>query len=681
MKKCGVCEYLLDDSWSFCPKCGSNKEKKDLFYEDKPKKSVNNDVYKIILDALESISINIGRSTLVDYIRGSRNQKIIQKKLNEKPYYNSLNYLSASELLEKVDELIKSGHLMIKKVFFGSYPRPIIKRTSKKYIIGEIESEELLIKEEKKTNSLNLSLFKYRKEPSSEDFNNFEIYSEFLEKYNTEQKLAIVDENKRILCVAGAGSGKTTVLTGKIDYLVNKKGVNPSKILAITFTRKAASELKERLSSIRGLNVATFNSFCEGLLKIYEHLIYDRPHSILSYKQKIKLLKDSISKLNINLREVSRRYFPVSYLTKYNEYELINMIYEDIFSIIDHLKNESQGAKDLLHKENGLKSDDKYVLRIFHDVIQEFTKKMSYIGLRDFNDQVLHVCKALEENTSFRTMLSNMYDYILIDEYQDINKIQNTLINLILRPESNLFVVGDPRQSIFSFRGSNVDYILNFHNAYPDSSIIVLKDNYRSPKNIVHLANESIKELNIVPQTGIKDQTEDIYLIECGSEDEESLFISKHVKRLIETGVSPKEIFVIARTNSQLNLLEEYVKDEGISYIKKSIEEKNMNMLAGSNEVTLSTIHAIKGLEADVVFFMGVVSSVLPSRSKDNELIRVIKNNFTSNNLEEKRLFYVGLTRAKKMLYLTHFLTKRGKRSLSPFLTENIISFFKEDKY
>jgi superfamily I DNA/RNA helicase len=525
---------------------------------------------------------------------------------------------------------------------------------------------------------------------TNQEISELKAHHEFFEKLDDDQKKTVLLQDKRILCIAGAGSGKTTVLTKRIEYLIKHRGVDSKNILAITFTRRAAHEMKTRLKNIvDNSTITTFNSFCESNLIEHEHLYYNMPQRVISYIEARKLLFDCFRECNLSIYDFMIQYFDVKNIEREYEDEYISDLFNDILSIVDYLKNENL-LPDSLLTNSKLQHDYEHrtIIEMFYVIISKYINKMKYLGLRDYSDQVLHFYNLISLNESLKKQLQRRYKYIFIDEYQDVNTIQVKLIDELLCDDTHLFVVGDPRQSIFGFRGSNIDYIVNFSKRYRNSNTVILSTNYRSAKNIVALANESIKEMSIVSQHSDKKESDKLFLIECVDEEKESEFVASYIKRIIsdktnkDNQIDPKEIFILARTNAQLDLIEKYVKEKEIAYIKRSVEKMEMSF-AKSGEITISTIHAIKGLEAKVVFVIGLVSGLFPSKAKDKQILSIMKENYNSESLdEETRLFYVALTRAKEQLYLTYYSSKNSKKKQkSSFLTKEVIKFLKQDSY
>ena len=235
-----------------------------------------------------------------------------------------------------------------------------------------------------------------------------------------------------------------------------------------------------------------------------------------------------------------------------------------------------------------------------------------------------------------------------MDEYQDVNSMQIELLDLL--SAKNIFCVGDPRQSIFGWRGSDINYILKFQEKYKDSEIIVLNKNYRSSKPIVDFMNKAIKEMNLPDLESSFESEKEIKILNFESEKEEFKFV---INQILKTNIEREEIFVLARTNRQLNELSKMLKEYKINHILKT-DEMNGSISARKGEVTLATVHSIKGLEAKMVFVIGVNEQNYPCKAGDHPIIELIKIDEYDKEEEEKRLFYVAISRAKQKLFLTY---------------------------
>ncbi|MBU0616027.1 MAG: UvrD-helicase domain-containing protein, partial [Nanoarchaeota archaeon] len=255
--------------------------------------------YVLVLKALQEIPFSVGKNLLIDFLRGDEDNKSIKKnKLYNLKYFGSLAY-DSSELSELVEGLLLNDLIRINSVQGNKFWK-VLGLTPK----GEKEIDEPTLYKKK----VAFNLKETKTEISDEDRKRFSAFGDFLSKYNDEQKKAIIDDNKSILCIAGAGSGKTTVLTKRIEFLIKYRGVDPSKILAITFTRKARQEMISRLPD-SNVMIETFNSFCEKILRRHNDMVYGREVKVISYRDKITIINRALSMLKLNMARAIDIYF------------------------------------------------------------------------------------------------------------------------------------------------------------------------------------------------------------------------------------------------------------------------------------------------------------------------------------------------------------------------------------
>lgn len=478
------------------------------------------------------------------------------------------------------------------------------------------------------------------------------------------QQSAVVNEKNQLLIVAGPGSGKTTVLTQRIVHLINDKNIAPQNCLAITFTRKAAQEMRERLAKLlngnaKSVNIHTFHSLCFSILKEnYEKAGLSKDFIVMSEQEK-SLCKDEI----------------------------------------------------ILEKALG------------------------------FDDLILLSVKLLSEDENILNIYRNRFKYTFVDEYQDIDENQYKLIRLLVPDNGNIFVIGDPNQAIYGFRGGDAKFFNNFTEDYPDAQIINLKNNYRSTNSIVDASNQMINSFNII---SMYDKPHEKITIHTAPTDKaEAEFVASTIESLIgghsffsldsqrsegdECNYSFSDFAILYRTSSQLPPIIEAIKRTGMPYVNlsndllcekkpirnflnnlndnemvseqikssynelaKEVDEyilkyllnlaENHNDKNGfiheisflteadtldkrSDRITLMTLHSAKGLEFKCVFIVGLENDILPLyRSKEPDEVE-----------EERRLLYVGMTRAKERLFLTHanrrkWLGTYKNLPVSPFL-------------
>ena len=474
------------------------------------------------------------------------------------------------------------------------------------------------------------------------------------------QQSAVKNENSQLLIVAGPGSGKTTVLTQRIAHLIKDKSIQPENCLAITFTRRASQEMRERLNKILEnkaslLNIHTFHSLC------------------------FSILKENYERAGLN---------------------------ED-FTVMS--EQEKALCKDEKLLENALGFDDLIILTV----------------------------KLLTENEDILNTYRSRFKYVSVDEYQDIDENQYKLIRLLVQQDGNIFVIGDPNQAIYGFRGGDAKFFNNFTQDYPETQVINLKNNYRSTNSIVDASNQMINCFNIVSK--FDKPHEKITIHKAPTDKAEAEFIASTIENLIgghsffsidsqrtdggECDYSFSDFAILYRTSSQLPPIIEALKRTGMPFVKLSnnllCEQKPVMELINSlnddepiceqlinsnseiddyilkyliniaktskdknefihevsllteadtldkraDRITLMTLHASKGLEFKCVFITGLENEILPLyRAKEDKEIE-----------EERRLLYVGMTRAKERLFLTHAVKRKWlgmfkNLPISPFL-------------
>ena len=654
---------------------------------------------------------------------------------------------------------------------------------------------------------------------------------------NDKQREAAVSDDKRLLVLAGAGSGKTKTLLQKLIYLIEEKGVSPSNILAITFTKNATNEMIDRLiisadqtgeyekllfdkrlskadkdkerflqqkkyKWIDGLTVRTFHSFCYSILRNYGVNEFDNKFRIIGDEKKDE--EDELSKNvapetvfevvhkilieqcedtefllqlkryildyiidKIHLKKTDGKYLPKDgkYFTtldgtkvrskseqfiadwfyrhsiKYEYEPLLNVkdftFHPDFYIpeanlYIEHVSDKSFSTKDkeeqfqkgnlllvktyesmtknsalfnhtldkivknrlpsnyhrkiaLTYKEefNGYHEDVKdFVAQIMRitdmikvenidfDLVLENARKDQHERVRnfyelaipiikkyvdycinksylDFNDLISRSTSLFHNHKDIANKYKRKYQYILVDEFQDVNNLQVELIKLLLTHETQLFCVGDDWQSIYGFRGSNVSYIVDFENHFPNSKVVKLNLNYRSTQNIVGASNEVIKHNKFKVEKEIhasKKSEHKIVVYAGGNQDENIQFCVDKVKELLEDGLTNDDILFLYRRSKMYSPYFFRFRNEGL-------------------RVQAKTIHAAKGLEAKVVFIIGLTegNGGFPDIWLEDRIFQVIKKaNHDLLMEEERRLFYVAITRAKDKLFL---ITEKGNES------------------
>ncbi|MEO0141499.1 MAG: UvrD-helicase domain-containing protein [candidate division WOR-3 bacterium] len=360
---------------------------------------------------------------------------------------------------------------------------------------------------------------------------------DILSQLNPQQREAVLATEGPVLVIAGAGSGKTRVLTYRIAYLVGVKGVPPENILAVTFTNKAADEMKERVKNLlrgvaelSGLWVGTFHSMCVRMMRPFAERIGYKPNfTIYDKEDQIALLKEILSDYSDqNPRTAS--------------------------SVISKMKN----------LEGYEPEDDR-----FYYIYQAYQNALLEQNAMDFDDLILNAIKLLRENPDVRLKYAERFRYIHVDEYQDTNRPQYHLLVLLSSVHRNLFVVGDEDQCIYSFRGANINNILGYEEDFPDCRVFKLERNYRSTKKILAAANAVI--VNNTQRRGKTLWTENppganVLVIPAEDERDEALRVAEKIREFLEEGFTLSDIAVLYRTNAQSRAFEEVLSLQGLRY-------------------------------------------------------------------------------------------------------------------
>mgnify|MGYP000078716929 FL=1 len=370
-----------------------------------------------------------------------------------------------------------------------------------------------------------------------------------LDKLNERQKEAVLATEGPVLVLAGAGSGKTTVLVNRIAYMISEKHIRPWNILAITFTNKAAREMKDRIERLLGdtakdMWIGTFHSVCVRILRSCIDLLgYSRDFVIYDTADTKTVMKECLRELDID-----EKSFPV----------------RNVLSIISNAKNDLMDAATF---ENVYKSD--YRMSIIAKIYYRYQTKLRENNAVDFDDIILNTVKILSENPDVLSKYQDKFRYILVDEYQDTNNSQYLLINLLAQANRNLCVVGDDDQSIYKFRGANIGNILNFEDDYSDVQKITLDQNYRSTQNILDAANSVIsnnkgrmgKSLWTSNGDGNK-----VFVYTGTNEYDEARYIARQIKKHFDEQGSFSDCAILYRTNAQSRVIEEMLMRESVPY-------------------------------------------------------------------------------------------------------------------
>lgn len=366
---------------------------------------------------------------------------------------------------------------------------------------------------------------------------------------NEQQREAVLTTEGPLLIAAGAGSGKTRVLTHRIAYLIEERGVNPWNILAITFTNKAAAEMRERVQQLVGSQaesiwVATFHAMCARILRReIEVLGYQRNFTIVDPSEQQSLMKQILKELDLDA----------------NQYN-----YKDMLWMIDAAKNEGQFPEDFEASSSG------YLHEIQAKIYRTYQKKLKRSNALDFNDLILLTVKLLEHFPEIRRFYQHKFQYIHVDEYQDTNHSQYRLVQLLSGLLQNVCVVGDADQSIYGWRGANMANILNFEQDYPQAKVILLEQNYRSTQMILQAANAVIehnverKDKQLWSQGAVGEKVK-WYLAD--SDAEEADFVTRTIRQIKqENQAKDQEFAVLYRTQAQSRQLEEAFLRHNIPY-------------------------------------------------------------------------------------------------------------------
>ena len=373
--------------------------------------------------------------------------------------------------------------------------------------------------------------------------------NELLAGLNDKQKEAVLHFEGPLLILAGAGSGKTRVLTHRIAYLIEEHQVPPYHILALTFTNKAANEMRERVNNIieygaGSIWVSTFHSTCVRILRRFiDHLDYDNAFTIYDSDDQKSLMKDICKQLNIDTK-------------KYKERTFLNAI----SSAKDELKTPEQYADEVAKEYNK---------KIFGRVYKEYQKRLKQNNALDFDDLIMLTVQLFQQNAEILNHYQERFPFILVDEYQDTNTAQFTLLSLLASRYQNLCVVGDDDQSIYRFRGANIHNILNFEKIFPATKVIRLEQNYRSTKNILAAASGVIKHNSMRKEKTLWTTAEAGAPISYGRYDneyEEAQGIAADIHRQVKDGMSYSDFAILYRTNAQSRVFEEKLIYEGIPY-------------------------------------------------------------------------------------------------------------------
>ncbi|WP_036458665.1 ATP-dependent helicase [Mycoplasma leonicaptivi] len=375
---------------------------------------------------------------------------------------------------------------------------------------------------------------------------------DLLSDLNEKQKEAVVYFDTNLRIIAGAGTGKTKVLTRKVSYLINDLGISPRAILAVTFTNKAAKEMVNRIEKYcqnnkEELNVMTFHSFCTSVLRKDVRAIgYRNDFYIIDEEDKIKLLKRIYDQLNITTNEVSYQS-AIQYITWAKNFT----------------NNPSQFS-DELKKEN-----DTILTEIFHAYLNELARQ----GSMDFDDLILTTHTLFQLRPDILKKYQDRYNYILVDEFQDTSSIQYEIIKMLVTDKTHLCIVGDPDQTIYNWRGADVNLILNFDKDFNDAKTVILDINYRSTQKILDAANKLIKYNKkrfskdlVTLQKENEEQNSEIQYFNSFNEEAEARYVVNKINELKKNKNQLKTIAILFRTNYYSRAFEQVLIEENIPH-------------------------------------------------------------------------------------------------------------------
>ncbi|MDA9985294.1 UvrD-helicase domain-containing protein [Candidatus Pelagibacter sp.] len=463
------------------------------------------------------------------------------------------------------------------------------------------------------------------------------INSEYLNNLNNAQKEAVLYLDGPLLIVAGAGSGKTKVLTSRIAHIINEKKAFPNQILSVTFTNKAAKEMQNRVSSILnseaiGLSwLGTFHSICAKLLRKHAPAAgLTSNFTIIDTDDQVRLIKNICKAENIDIKQLAPKF---------------------ILSIIDRWKNKGFYPGEVIINKNDI--FERTILPLY----KIYQQKLLDLNACDFGDLILHVVKILEKNYDIRSIYSNNFKYILVDEYQDTNYIQSRWLNLLSEKHKNLCCVGDDDQSIYSWRGAEIKNFLEFDQVYKNSKVIRLEENYRSSQNILSVASNLIaNNQNRVGKT-LKTTMEegDLVKLNCFKNGkDEAIGVSDEIEKKLKKRYSFNNIAILVRAIFQTREFEERFLKIGLPYRilggTKFYERAEIKDCVAY----LRLIHQPK----DDLAFDRIVNN--PKRAIGESTIKLIhefsKENSVSLEIASKKLIEENLIKPKTKIGLSSFL-------------------------
>ncbi len=468
------------------------------------------------------------------------------------------------------------------------------------------------------------------------------INKDYLKNLNDAQKEAVLHTDGPLLIVAGAGSGKTKVLTSRIANIIKEKKAFPNQILAVTFTNKAAKEMQNRVSKILGSTavglswLGTFHSICAKLLRKHAsaaNLNYN--FTIVDTDDQIRLIKNICKAENIDIKQLSPRF---------------------ILAIIDRWKNKGFYPNEVIINKKDIY--EKTILPLY----KIYQQKLTELNSCDFGDLILHAVKILEFNSDIREIYSKNFKYILVDEYQDTNFIQSKWLNLLSEKNKNICCVGDDDQSIYSWRGAEIKNFLEFDQVYKNTKVIRLEQNYRSSQNILSVASNLISNnQNRVGKTLITTMEEgDLVKLNCFKNGkDEAVGVSDEIEKKIKKKFSYNNIAILVRAIFQTREFEERFLKIGMPY----------RILGGTKFYERAEIKDCVAYlrliyqEKDDLAFERIVNN--PKRSLGDSTLKSIHEFAKENNLNLERasikMLELNLIKPKAKIGLNLFMNSLAK--------------------
>lgn len=379
---------------------------------------------------------------------------------------------------------------------------------------------------------------------------------EYLESFNPPQRETVEFCDGPSLVIAGAGSGKTRVLTYKIAHLINQHDLEPWSILALTFTNKAAGEMKERIAKIVGENMArtiwmgTFHSIFLRILRIeHEHISFSQNFTIYDTADSKSLVKAIVKEMELD----EKTYKPSS-----------------VLDTISRCKNQLVTAEEYASNPANVQSDARRNMPALAQIFQRYSNRCRQSDAMDFDDILLYTFLLFDKCPDVRERWASRFKYILVDEYQDTNFSQHQIVWQLSKDHQKVCVVGDDAQSIYSFRGANIDNILSFQDRYKGCKLFKLEQNYRSTQNIVQAANSLIEKNRKQIQKKVfseNDKGEKLHVIDTHSDIEESNVVINSIKRIKKAeGCEYRDFAILYRTNAQSRVFEDSLRKEALPY-------------------------------------------------------------------------------------------------------------------